>query len=110
MCTATSWSPPTCQSSKTRVLQACLGHAPEAGCALEPRGIRSQDRVAEPHRCPQSTGETMKILNDFKAFLMQGNLITLAIAFVMGVAFAAVVTSLVGDLVMPIIGAIFGKT
>ncbi len=52
----------------------------------------------------------MKILNDFKAFLMQGNLITLAIAFVMGVAFAAVVTSLVGDLVMPIIGAIFGKT
>ncbi len=52
----------------------------------------------------------MKILNDFKAFLMQGNLITLAIAFVMGVAFAAVVTSLVGDLVMPIIGAIFGKS
>ncbi len=52
----------------------------------------------------------MKILNDFKAFLMQGSLITLAIAFVMGVAFAAVVTSLVGDLVMPIIGAIFGKS
>ena len=52
----------------------------------------------------------MKILKEFKAFLMQGNLITLAIAFVMGVAFAAVLTSFVGDIVMPIIGAIFGKS
>jgi large conductance mechanosensitive channel len=52
----------------------------------------------------------MKILNEFKAFLMQGNLITLAIAFVMGVAFAAVLTSFVGDIITPIIGAIFGKS
>lgn len=41
---------------------------------------------------------------------MQGNLITLAVAFVMGVAFAAVLSSFVADLIMPIIGAIFGKT
>ena len=47
---------------------------------------------------------------DFKDFLMQGNLITLAVAFVMGVAFAAVLSSFVADLIMPIIGAIFGKT
>ena len=52
----------------------------------------------------------MKILNEFKAFLMQGNLITLAIAFVMGVAFAAVLTSFVGDIITPIIGAIVGKS
>jgi large conductance mechanosensitive channel len=51
-----------------------------------------------------------KVLRDFKAFLMQGNLITLAVAFVMGVAFAAVLGSFVADLIMPIIGAIFGKT
>ena len=51
-----------------------------------------------------------KILRDFKNFLMQGNLITLAVAFVMGVAFAAVLNSFVADLVMPLIGAIFGKT
>jgi large conductance mechanosensitive channel len=50
-----------------------------------------------------------KLLEEFKAFLMQGNLITLAIAFVMGVAFAALVNSFVSDLVTPIIGAIFGK-
>jgi large conductance mechanosensitive channel len=52
----------------------------------------------------------MKVLNEFKAFLMQGNLITLAIAFVMGVAFAAVLTSFVGDIITPIIGAIVGKS
>lgn len=50
-----------------------------------------------------------KVLRDFKDFLMQGNLITLAVAFVMGVAFAAVLNSFVADLIMPIIGAIFGK-
>jgi len=51
-----------------------------------------------------------KPLRDFKDFLMQGNLITLAVAFVMGVAFAAVLNSFVADLIMPIIGALFGKT
>jgi large conductance mechanosensitive channel len=48
-------------------------------------------------------------LKEFKDFLMRGNLIELAVAFVMGVAFAAVLNALVADLVMPIIGAIFGK-
>ena len=52
----------------------------------------------------------MKLLKDFKAFLIQGNLITLAVAFVMGVAFAAVLTSFVSDIITPIIGAIFGKS
>ena len=52
----------------------------------------------------------MKLLKDFKAFLIQGNLITLAIAFVMGVAFAAVLTSFVSDIITPIIGAIVGKS
>jgi large conductance mechanosensitive channel len=51
----------------------------------------------------------MKVLREFKAFLMQGNLINLAIAFVMGLAFVALVTAFVGDIITPIIGAIFGK-
>ena len=49
------------------------------------------------------------MLKDFKAFLMQGNLIEIAVAFVLGGAFGVVVTSLVSDLIMPIIAAIFGK-
>ena len=51
-----------------------------------------------------------KVLAEFKAFLMQGNLITLAVAFVIGSAFAALLTSFVADLVTPLIGAIVGKT
>lgn len=49
------------------------------------------------------------VLKEFKDFLMRGNLIELAVAFVMGVAFAAVLNAFVSDLIMPIIGAIVGK-
>ena len=50
-----------------------------------------------------------KLLQDFKAFLMQGNLIALAVAFVMGTAFAVLVNAFVTDLVTPIVAAIFGE-
>jgi large conductance mechanosensitive channel len=43
-----------------------------------------------------------------QAFLLQGNLVILAVAFVIGLAFAALVTAFVADWVTPIIGAIFG--
>jgi large conductance mechanosensitive channel len=49
------------------------------------------------------------LLQEFKDFLMRGSLIELAVAFVMGVAFAAVINSLVQNLVMPIIAAVIGK-
>src|SRR5579885_3313942 len=49
------------------------------------------------------------MLKEFKDFLMRGNLIELAVAFVMGVAFAALLNAFVADIVTPIIGAIFGK-
>ena len=49
------------------------------------------------------------MLEDFKNFLFRGNIIELAVAFVMGVAFAAVVNSLVDNLVMPIVAMIIGK-
>jgi large conductance mechanosensitive channel len=50
------------------------------------------------------------MLKEFKDFLLKGNLIELAVAFVMGVAFAAVLNAFVADIVTPIIGAIVGKT
>ena len=49
------------------------------------------------------------MLKEFKDFLMKGNIVDLAVAFVIGVAFAAVVNSLVNDLIMPIIAMIIGK-
>jgi large conductance mechanosensitive channel len=44
------------------------------------------------------------MLKDFKAFIDKGNLVQLAVAFIMGVTFAAVVTSLVKDIIMPAVG------
>jgi large conductance mechanosensitive channel len=44
------------------------------------------------------------IREDFGKFVRQGNLVQLAIAFVMGAAFSALVTALVGDLFTPLIG------
>jgi large conductance mechanosensitive channel len=49
------------------------------------------------------------MLREFRDFLMKGNIVELAVAFVMGVAFAAVVNSFVNDLIMPILAMIFGK-
>jgi large conductance mechanosensitive channel len=49
------------------------------------------------------------MLREFRDFLMKGNIVDLAVAFVMGVAFAAVVSSLVDNLVMPMVAMIVGK-
>jgi large conductance mechanosensitive channel len=51
----------------------------------------------------------MSLLNEFKAFLLRGNVVDLAVAIVIGVAFAAVVTAFVEDLITPLIAAIFGQ-
>jgi large conductance mechanosensitive channel len=49
------------------------------------------------------------MLKDFKQFVARGNAIELAIAVVLGLAFAAVITALVEDLITPLIAAIVGK-
>jgi len=47
------------------------------------------------------------MLKEFKEFAMKGNLVDMAVAFVMGVAFAAVTGSFINGIVMPLIGQIF---
>ena len=49
------------------------------------------------------------MVTEFKDFLFRGNIVELAVAFLMGVAFAAVVNSLVENLVMPAVAMLFGK-
>ena len=49
------------------------------------------------------------MLQGFKQFILRGNVLDLAVAVVMGVAFGAVVTALVKDLITPLIAAIVGK-
>ena len=48
-------------------------------------------------------------MKDFKAFLLRGNLVDMAVGIVIGIAFGAVITAFVADLVTPLIAAIFGK-
>ena len=48
-------------------------------------------------------------VGEFKAFILRGNVVDLAVAVVIGAAFGAVVTSLVQNVIMPIIGAFGGK-
>ncbi len=50
-----------------------------------------------------------EVLKDFKQFLLRGNVVDLAVGFVIGVAFAAVVTAFVTDIITPLIAAIFGS-
>ena len=49
------------------------------------------------------------LMDEFKTFLFRGNLVELAVAVVIGLAFTAVVSAMVEDLVTPLIAAIFGK-
>ena len=51
----------------------------------------------------------MKPAQEFKQFLLRGNVVDLAVAFVLGAAFGAVVSALVADLLTPLIAAIVGK-
>jgi large conductance mechanosensitive channel len=51
----------------------------------------------------------MSLLNEFKQFLLRGNVVDLAVAVVIGVAFGAVVTAMVEDIVTPLIAAVFGQ-
>ena len=51
----------------------------------------------------------MGMLKEFKEFAMKGNLVDIAVAFVMGAAFNRVVTSFTGGLISPLIGMLTGK-
>jgi len=57
----------------------------------------------------RSSDAVSGILSGFKAFVIRGNLVELAVAFVIGAAFATLMQALVADLVTPIVAAIFGE-
>ena len=50
----------------------------------------------------------MGMIDEFKKFALRGNVVDLAIGVIIGAAFGAIVTSLVQDIIMPIIGAATG--
>jgi large conductance mechanosensitive channel len=49
------------------------------------------------------------MIKEFKEFIARGSMLDLAVAFVMGAAFGKIITSLVNDVVMPVVGLLLGK-
>jgi large conductance mechanosensitive channel len=49
------------------------------------------------------------LLKEFKKFVMRGNVIDLAVGVIIGGAFGKIVTSLVNDIIMPLLGLILGR-
>ena len=52
--------------------------------------------------------ETKGFIAEFKAFIARGNVLDMAVGIIIGSAFTVIVTSLVNDIIMPIVGAIIG--
>ena len=50
----------------------------------------------------------MKIIDEFKAFAMRGNMVDMAVGIIIGAAFGKIVSSLVSDIIMPPIGLLLG--
>ena len=48
------------------------------------------------------------MLREFKEFAMKGNMLDMAIGFILGAAFGTLIKSLVGDIIMPIVSSVFG--
>src|SRR6266550_4068922 len=48
------------------------------------------------------------MLREFRAFIAKGNVLDLAVAVIIGAAFAKIATSLTEDIIMPVVGSIFG--
>ena len=51
----------------------------------------------------------MGMMQEFREFAVKGNVIDLAVGVIIGAAFAKIVDSIVGDLIMPVVGAVIGK-
>jgi large conductance mechanosensitive channel len=53
-------------------------------------------------------GKGGAMIGEFKAFIMRGNVLDLAVAVIIGAAFGKIVTALTDDILMPVIGLVFG--
>ncbi|RZI67740.1 MAG: large conductance mechanosensitive channel protein MscL [Variovorax sp.] len=51
----------------------------------------------------------MSVIKEFREFAVKGNVIDLAVGVIIGAAFGKIVDSLVADIIMPIVGLVFGK-
>jgi hypothetical protein len=89
----------------------CAANARNASRSRDPsalKGVAIAVRIS-PSTKPILRDRGIPMVKEFRDFLLRGNLLELAVAFVMGLAFAALVTSFVDDLIMPIVAMIFSE-
>ncbi|HEV7634979.1 MAG TPA: large conductance mechanosensitive channel protein MscL [Bradyrhizobium sp.] len=60
------------------------------------------------HLVSQAEEKGLRILKEFREFAVRGNVVDLAVGVIIGAAFGGIVASLVGDIIMPVIGAATG--
>jgi large conductance mechanosensitive channel len=73
-----------------------------------PRDIRAFIECHDGVFSGRLTNNGGLLVNDFKAFVLRGNVVDLAVAVVIGVAFGAVVSSFVNNIIMPPVGKVTG--
>src|SRR5262249_56212656 len=71
-------------------------------------GWRPPDAIHSERSQEPAEASMAGIGQEFKAFVMRGNVVDLAVGVVIGAAFGRIVTSLVGDVIMPPIGLVLG--
>ena len=64
--------------------------------------------TAPPFHIPRRAEVSMSFASEFKEFAMKGNVVDLAVGVIIGAAFGKIVDSIVKDLIMPVVGRIFG--
>jgi large conductance mechanosensitive channel len=83
--------------------------APARRAALLAFAVAAAIRTALRHAPKRVSQEGAVMFSEFKAFIMRGNVLDLAVAVIIGGAFGKIVTSLVNDLIMPPIGLLLGN-
>jgi large conductance mechanosensitive channel len=84
--------------------------SPRRTCRIARKGIHSDNlRGYWSFAGINNFGGNVSLLKDFKAFAVKGNVIDLAVAVIIGGAFSGIVKSLVDDVIMPVVGRIFGS-
>lgn len=72
------------------------------------RAERRANVAALPDGLQENSTEVNGMWHDFKEFIARGNVLDLAVAVILGVAFGAIITSLVDDIIMPLVGVLLG--
>src|SRR4051794_27552138 len=70
--------------------------------------VRFQSRAAALVSAERRNPGGPSMLNDFRGFIAKGNVLDLAVAVIIGAAFGKIATSLTEDIIMPVVGKIFG--